>query len=75
MVHVRSGFRLKCDPDRKTKNIITAVMQKREGEWEIVTLHVAPIQKREEVTAFVTHMAGLNQHMRTQAKERKATER
>ena len=35
VVHVRSEFRLKSDPDKKTKNIITAVVQKRGDKWEI----------------------------------------
>lgn len=75
VVHVRSEFRLKGDPDRKTKNIITAVMHKQQGKWEIVAFHNAPVQKREEEeTGFVIHMAGLNQETETQAKERKGTE-
>ncbi len=60
VVHVRSEFRLKSDPDTKTKNIITAVRQKQQGRWEIVVFHNAPVQKREEEeTGFVIHMAGL----------------
>ncbi len=59
VVHVRSEFRLKSDPEKKTKNIITAVMQKRQGKWEIVAFHNAPIQKRqEENTGFVIHIEG-----------------
>jgi uncharacterized protein (TIGR02246 family) len=60
VVHVRSKCRLKSDPDKKTKNIITAVMHKQQGKWEIVAFHNAPVQKREEEeTGFVIHMAGL----------------
>jgi uncharacterized protein (TIGR02246 family) len=60
VVYIRSEFRLKSDPDKKTKNIITAVMHKRQGEWEIVAFHNAPVQKREEEeTGFVIHIAGL----------------
>jgi uncharacterized protein (TIGR02246 family) len=60
VVHVLSEFRLKSDPDKKTKNIITAVMHKQQGKWEIVAFHNAPVQKREEEeTGFVIHMAGL----------------
>ena len=61
VVHVRSEFRLKSDPDKKTKNIITAVMQEREGQWEIVAFHNAPVQKREEEeTGFVIHIEGVD---------------
>ena len=61
VVHVRSEFRLKSDPDKKTKNIITAVMQKREGEWEIVAFHNAPVQKQEgEDIGFVIHIEGVD---------------
>jgi uncharacterized protein (TIGR02246 family) len=72
MVHVRSEFRLKNDPDKKTKNIITAVMHKREGEWEIVAFHNAPVQKRaEEDTGFVIHIEGLNQEAKTATQQTK----
>jgi len=61
VVHVRSEFRLKSEPEKKTKNIITAVVQKREGEWEIVVFHNAPVQKREdEDTGFVIHIEGVD---------------
>jgi len=60
VAHVESEFRLKDQAEKKTKNIITAVMQKREGEWEIVAFHNAPIQKRnEEGTGFVIQVEGL----------------
>jgi uncharacterized protein (TIGR02246 family) len=60
VVHVRSKFRLKYDPDKMTKNIITSVMHKQQGKWEIVAFHNAPVQKREEEeSGFVIHMAGL----------------
>ena len=72
VVHVQSEFRLKSDPDKKTRNIITAVMQQREGAWEIVAFHNAPVQKREgEKTGFVIHMEGLDQDPEIRAKERK----
>jgi uncharacterized protein (TIGR02246 family) len=75
VVHIRSEFRLKSDPDNKTKNIITTVMHKQKGKWEIVALHNAPVQKREEEdTGFVIQMAGLNQDTKSQVKERKDTE-
>jgi uncharacterized protein (TIGR02246 family) len=74
VVHIRSEFRLKSDPDKMTKNIITTVMHKPQGEWEIVAFHNAPVQKREEETGFVILMAGLNQHTESQAKERKDKE-
>jgi uncharacterized protein (TIGR02246 family) len=70
LVYVRSEFRLKSDPDKTTKNIITTVMQKEKGKWEIVAFHNAPVQKREEEdTGFVIHMAGLDQNTKTQGKE------
>jgi uncharacterized protein (TIGR02246 family) len=60
VVHIRSEFRLKGDPDKMTKNIITSVMHKQQGRWEIVAFHNAPVQKlEEEETGFVIHMAGL----------------
>jgi uncharacterized protein (TIGR02246 family) len=76
VVHIRSEFRLKSDPDKKTKNIITSVMHKQQGKWEVVAFHNAPVQKREEEeSGFVIRMELLNQHAKTQAKERKGTER
>jgi uncharacterized protein (TIGR02246 family) len=70
VVHVRSEFRPKGRPGKKTKNIITAVMRKREGEWEIVSFHNAPVQKREEEEiGFVIHIGGLNQDTKTQARK------
>jgi uncharacterized protein (TIGR02246 family) len=60
VVHIRSEFLLKSDPDKMTKNIITSVMHKQQGKWEIVAFHNAPVQKREEEeSGFVIHMAGL----------------
>jgi lactoylglutathione lyase len=36
-------------------------MQKREGEWEILAFHNAPVQKREEEeTGFVIHIEGVD---------------
>jgi uncharacterized protein (TIGR02246 family) len=66
VVYVRSEFRLRSEPDQKTKNIITTVMQKQPGKWVIVAFHNAPVQKREEEeTGFVIHIAGLNQDTET----------
>jgi uncharacterized protein (TIGR02246 family) len=70
VVHVRSEYRLKGDPDKKTKNIITAVMHRQQGKWEIVAFHNAPVQKREEEeTGFVISMKVLKQDTETQGKE------
>jgi len=75
VVHVQSEFCLKSDPDKKTRNIITAVMQEREGEWQIVAFHNAPVQKREgEETGFVIRMEGLKQDTKAKAKERMVTQ-
>jgi uncharacterized protein (TIGR02246 family) len=75
VVHVRSEFRLKGDPDKMTKNIITYVMHKQKGKWEIVAFHNAPVQKREEEqSGFVIRMELLNQDTKTQAKKRKGKE-
>jgi hypothetical protein len=71
VVYVRSEFRLMSDPHEKTKNIITTVMQKQQGKWEIVAFHNAPVQKREEdETGFVIRTEGLNQDRKTRAKGR-----
>ena len=60
VAHVESEFRPKGQAEKKTKYIITAVMQKQEGEWEIVAFHNAPVQKRnEEGTGFVIQVEGL----------------
>ena len=60
VAHVESEFRPKGQAEKKTKNIITAVMQKQEGEWEIVAFHNAPVQKRnEEGTGFIIQVEGL----------------
>jgi uncharacterized protein (TIGR02246 family) len=70
VVHVRSEFRLKDDPDKMTKNIITSAMQKQQGKWEIVAIHDAPVQKREEESnGFVISMEVLKQDTKTQGKE------
>ena len=59
VAHVESEFHLRGQGE-KAKNIITAVMQKQEGEWEIVAFHNAPVQKRnEEGTGFVIQVDGL----------------
>jgi len=60
VAHIRSEFRLKSNPHKRTNNIISAVMQKRNGKWEIVAFHNAPVQKREEEEAgFVIHIEGV----------------
>ena len=60
VAHVESEIRLKGRAEKKTKNIITAVMQKQEGEWEIVAFHNAPVQKSKgEGTGFVIQVEGL----------------
>jgi uncharacterized protein (TIGR02246 family) len=70
IVHVQSEFCLKSNPGKKTKNIITAVMQEREGTWEIVAFHNAPVQKRVgEKSGFVICIENLHQGTKTQAKE------
>jgi uncharacterized protein (TIGR02246 family) len=75
VAHVRSEFRVKNQPEKTAKNIVTAVIQKREGGWVIVAFHSAPVQKREgEETGFVIHIEVLNQDTKTQATERKDTE-
>jgi uncharacterized protein (TIGR02246 family) len=59
VVHVEGEFRPKGEAEKRAKNIITAVVQKREGEWEIVAFHNAPVQKREEA-GFVIHIEGVD---------------
>lgn len=61
VVHVEGGFRPKSAPDKKAGNIITAVVLRREGAWEIVAFHNAPVQKRrEEEAGFVIHVEGVD---------------
>lgn len=61
VVHIQSEFRLESQPEKQTKNIMTAVMQEREGEWEIVAFHNAPVQKQEEEeTGFVINIEGVD---------------
>jgi uncharacterized protein (TIGR02246 family) len=61
VAHVESEFRLKGKAEKKAKNIITAVMQKQEGEWEVVAFHNSPVQKRkDEGTGFVIYVEGLD---------------
>jgi uncharacterized protein (TIGR02246 family) len=61
VVHILSEFHLEGQHEKKTKNVITAVMQKREGQWEILAFHNAPVQKREEEeTGFVIHIEGVD---------------
>jgi uncharacterized protein (TIGR02246 family) len=61
VVHILSECHLEGQHEKKTKNVITAVMQKREGQWEILAFHNAPVQKREEEeTGFVIHIEGVD---------------
>ncbi len=61
VVHVEGEFLPKGEAEKKAKNIITAVMQKREGGWEIVAFHNAPVQKRrEEEAGFVISVEGVD---------------
>jgi catechol 2,3-dioxygenase-like lactoylglutathione lyase family enzyme len=46
--------------DEVKLEIEAAVMQEREGEWEIVAFHNAPVQKREEDSGFVILVEGLD---------------
>jgi len=63
VAHVRGEFRPKGDPDKRIKNIITTVMQKQQGKWEIVAFHNAPVQKwQEEEAAFVIRIEGVDAH-------------
>jgi uncharacterized protein (TIGR02246 family) len=63
VVHVRGVFRPKGQPEKKAENIITAVMQKLEDRWEIVSFHNAPVQKRQEEEAgFVIRIEGVDAH-------------
>ena len=61
VVYVQGVFQKKGQPEKKAENITTAVMQKREDRWEIVSFHNAPIQKRQEqVTGFVIRIEGVD---------------
>jgi hypothetical protein len=63
VVHIRGEYRPKGQLEEMTKNIVTAVMQRREDEWEIVTFHNAPVQKREgEDTEFVIQIEGVDEN-------------
>ncbi|WP_082209847.1 SgcJ/EcaC family oxidoreductase [Fischerella sp. PCC 9605] len=48
VVHIQGQAGLTDQPDKRAKNIISTVMQKRADDWEIVAFHNAPIQKQEE---------------------------
>jgi hypothetical protein len=62
VVHVHSEFRPKGHPGKTVRNVITAVLQKRESKWEIVAFHNAPVQKREgEDAGFVIRVVRLDQ--------------
>jgi uncharacterized protein (TIGR02246 family) len=61
IVHIKGEFRPKDATEKKANNIITAVVQEREGEWEVVAFHNAPVQKRaEEKTGFVIRVEGID---------------
>jgi uncharacterized protein (TIGR02246 family) len=62
VAHIQSQSYLKSQPNKRANNIITTVMQKREGKWEIVAFHNAPVQKAEEDDfGFVIDIQGLTQ--------------
>ena len=62
VVYVHSEFCPKGQPAKTVKNIITAVVQKRESKWEVVAFHNAPVQKREgDEAGFVIRVVGLEQ--------------
>jgi len=59
--HIKGEFRPKGATEKKAKYLITAVMQEREGGWEIVAFHNGPVQKRQEEEAgFVLHVEGVD---------------
>jgi len=59
VVHVEGEFRPKGEAEKKARNIVSAVVQKREDGWEIVAFHNAPVQKRmEEEAGFVISVRG-----------------
>jgi hypothetical protein len=61
VVHVRGVFRPEGQPEKKAENIMSAVMQKREDRWEIVSFHNAPVQKhQEQETGFVIRIEGVD---------------
>ena len=61
VVHVEGEFRPKGEAERKARNVISAVVLKREDGWEIVALHNAPVQKRmEEEAGFVVRVEGVD---------------
>jgi uncharacterized protein (TIGR02246 family) len=60
IVHAYGEFHSKGETEKKAKNIVTAVVQKREGRWEVVAFHNAPVQKQEgEVAGFVIRVEGI----------------
>jgi uncharacterized protein (TIGR02246 family) len=46
VVHVEGEFRPKGEAEEGARNIISAVVQKRENGWEIVAFHNAPCRSR-----------------------------
>src|SRR5215213_7715218 len=61
VVHIEGEFRPKGGADKKARNIISAVVQRREDGWEIVAFHNAPVQRREEeVAGFVIRVEGVD---------------
>ncbi|MFQ4146022.1 SgcJ/EcaC family oxidoreductase [Chlorogloeopsis sp. ULAP02] len=62
IAHIESQSYLKSQPDKRANNIITTVMQKQQGKWEIVAFHNAPVQKTEgDDFGFVIDIQGLTQ--------------
>lgn len=47
IVHIQSQAGLRNQPGKWAKNIISTVMQKQTGKWEIIAFHNAPVQKQE----------------------------
>src|SRR5215207_4773694 len=59
VVHIEGEFRPKGAHEMQAKNILSAVGRRREGGWEIVAFHNAPVQKRmEEEAGFVISAQG-----------------
>jgi uncharacterized protein (TIGR02246 family) len=61
VVHVEGELRPKGGAEKKARNIISAVVRKRENGWEIVAFHNAPVQKRrKEEAGFVIRVEGVD---------------
>ena len=60
IVHAYGEFHSKGEAEKKVKNIVTAVVQEREGRWEVVAFHNAPVQKQAgEEAGFVIRVEGI----------------